>query len=318
MLNKKGDISLKKIFEILIVVIVAAALLGNTYRISQADTYVLKPLAVDLSFEISALTGLKHDSNSFAAFTFPFETNVAILPNKVMLTRDKIIAEYYYSADPNIKIGYHTFENIKILYLTKSGNTLSFSADNPGSLNYYFCKKTDLNLNEVTFDPGKGFDEVYNQGSQGQLIDGLSESLHTLKLAALLRFEPDFKSTRPVHTTLKDSFMSVDDRKDKVSAALISVHAGEFEDDIKIYTNDKEESVILACNLMNALLKNLNPGTFTDFAIIPVNFEFILEDDFKQILNIEKPAVLLEIGTKFLADSKKEIVDSIIEGVYNV
>ena len=128
-----------------------------------------------------------------------------------------------------------------------------------------------------------------------------------------------FYSTRKVGRDLVDSYLSIEDRKefvkDKSADALISLHIGSKNNTIKIYTNEPSDSVALGCNVLNELIKVFK---INDTAIIPVNFDLIPKNDEKQILNIDKPAILIELGDSsedFILEKREEIVSAIEKGV---
>lgn len=319
MLNKKAEteMSIRTIFILGIVVIIAAVLFTNTYKITTSDIYVLKNSVIDLSLEIDAILSLPIDSNAFVVFPFPFETDVVIGDNKVKLSKGKLHSEYFYTGDSEIKTQLNKFSKIKNLYLIRDGKSLTFSDKGVDIKNLYSCPDINLNLNTITIDPGKGYDSVNDKGDFGKLINGRYESLFNLDIASLIKAYGDvFVITKTFGTNFEDSFLSIEDRKSKVKDALISIHAGNVENLIKAYVNPDKDSVALACKLLNEFKKNLKINT----AIIPVNFKLIPVDDYKQILNLDKPAVLLEIGSEKdkLITKKQIIAESIIDGVKNV
>ena len=92
------------------------------------------------------------------------------------------------------------------------------------------------------------------------------------------------------------------------------MHVGSKNKTIKIYTNELPDSVALGCKVLNELIKVFK---IEDTAIIPVNFDLILKNDKKQILNINKPAILIELGGSYddFILEKEKITYAIEKGV---
>ncbi|RLE48372.1 hypothetical protein DRJ25_00085 [Candidatus Woesearchaeota archaeon] len=328
MLNKKGGttLTLYTIFILLAVLIIAGVMLYNAYKINSSDELALKTLVVDLAFEIESLLALPDDVNSFVDFYFPFDVDVVIGSNVVKLSKGHITVSFPYSGSPYIKTQLNKFSGVRHVYLVKNGDLLSFSDKFVSQNNLFTCPDIDLSLSTIVIDPGKGFDEGSQKSDKGKIINNISESLLTLRIASLLQQSADsfsFISTRKVGSRLQDSFVSLGERMALAenADALVSIHVGDQENTVKAYVNPSKESVALACRVLNGFAKMFpSKDDELNFAIIPVNFKLIPEDDYKQVLNIDKPAVLLEIGdgNDGLILKKQLIVKAIMEGLRNV
>lgn len=318
MFNKKADseMSLVVLSRFFVIAVIVGALFYVVYTFSSSDQFTLKSSAVDFSLEVDALLSLPADTSSFIAYNFQYPVDLEIRNNKIILAKDDLTSEFSFTGDPSVDVQNLKLNNIQKVFLLKDGNSLSFSKEEPIIKNFYSCPKNTLDLFDITFDPGKGFDESRNLGSKGVMVDSRSESLHTLEVASFLSYISSlrFSSTRPVSSRLTDSFISINDIKKDVNDALISLHVGFVDNSMKIYINNKKESAILACNILNNFKKNFN---IQKSAIIPVNFNLINDDDYRNVLNIDKPSIFIEIGSEKdkLILEKQKIVSSIVGGV---
>ncbi len=321
MFNKKADVEIAThtIFMIIAVLLVAGVVAVNTFKITTGDNYKLRAGAVDFGLAVDAVFSLPYDTNVVETFYFPFPVELKINPKIVQLKAKNLESEFYFNEDPKIKTEYINFDDIGSVYIVRNGDTLSFSKDEPNNIGLNICPDKKLNLKKVVFDPGKGWNKDKQEGTQGKIINSVPESVLTLMIAASL--DPKvFESTRNIGAKLKDSSLSVVERqlKMKNADALVSVHVGDTENLIKAYVFPNEDSMALACSILNELIKKLNPE---NSSIIPVNFKLVPFVDYKQVLNLfdKKPAVLFEIGNevdKFIL--KKEVIAEAIEqGVKN-
>jgi hypothetical protein len=312
MFNKKAntEMSLETIFKILAVVLIGGVIFYNLYQTSTTDSHVIKSLAVDLALQIDAVQSLRSDAVAFVVFPFPFNVSVKIKDNEVFIKKGGLESKYFFVKNKNLIFENSEFSNLNRLFIYNDGNMIKFSEKSIPFYNFYSCPDLRLNLRKVSIDAGKGFDEEFNLGEKGLIINDVPESLHTLDIALFVANYPFFDLTRRSGSIVRDSFLSVDVRKSLVSDALISLHFGDFDKLIKVYVNSKKESVVFACSILNELKKSLN---VKDSAIIPVNFDLISKNDFKQVLDVDKPAVLF-VFSKDLVGKKRIIAESIIRG----
>lgn len=155
-------------------------------------------------------------------------------------------------------------------------------------------------LKKIALDPGHGYDETTSKGSKGDNIISLAttESKYTLRLANQLKaVNPRFELTRDTETET-----AITDRQQTAGDAMVSLHAGSREDNldvVKAYYNNVPGSKRLACEILNQLTEEFK----IPVRMIPVNTDYLLEEDPKQVLNAQRPAIMLELGNAKKPDS---------------
>ena len=289
---------LMPIFKIILVIFVLVVILYKIFNLYGADVFAVKASAVDANLLVESLLSLPEDTNADILFSFPVKSSVSIKPNVVKFVKDKALsAEYYFSSDPGIDVKDADFEDINSFYMIRNGDSLSFSREEPSQISLYNCPKIYLN-----------FDKIF--------VDSPVEDKFAHMAAQLLgKSRPYFEYLEKTEDTkFNDLLKSLKD-KIKSDDALISIKQGDFDEDlIKIYINPDKRSMAVACSILNSLINDFHPE---NTAIIPVNFDLLLDEVYKNILNLKVPSILIEVGKQNINIISKhsDFVKSIDRGV---
>ncbi len=162
-------------------------------------------------------------------------------------------------------------------------------------------KKIALDAGQDSTDPGHTFSTT-------------SEAAYTLRLANTL------KAGRARFTTTRDTEdpVSIENRQKTEGDALISFHIGSRTDDqdvVKAYYNPTPESKRLACEILNEITGKFN----IPVRPIPASLDYLSDNDPKQVLKGNRPAILLEIGNsqkkESILNEDKQLALQIYKGI---
>lgn len=147
-------------------------------------------------------------------------------------------------------------------------------------------------LKTIALDPG------HDMTDSGYTFSSTNEAAYTLKLANTLKAgRTRFNLTRD-----KEDPVTMENRKKTTGDALISLHIGSRTDDqdiVKAYYNPTPESKRLACEILNEITSKFN----IPVRPIPASLDYLPDNDPKQVLKGNRPAILLEIGNSQKKDS---------------
>jgi N-acetylmuramoyl-L-alanine amidase len=344
--SKRGEVAdllMHPVFVIFVAFSVLLYLLWFAHGVGSAQTFEKKFLATDLALTIDSLLAAKDNVILYylpqgKEFTPKF--NYSFDKNQVIIFEGKQIesnaGRYYFTSDPAISMKKTSLmfkEPFVLPRFALLGNELLIddAHDPKKRLNMYLlsCPSKKLSFKKVTLDPGHGYTADLRQGSIGfssgnrkeyiltREIAGMAQSLDTVEVLSELTRDGDFA-------------LSINDRKSRARDVLISIHIGSYNTNdnfIKAYinynSNKRDESLKLACELINQISSNLieNNIKITGTAIIPIIPEK-KSDEQLNILVEDKPAVLLELGNIrrlniFEHKNKIAIASGIIDGIKN-
>jgi N-acetylmuramoyl-L-alanine amidase len=344
--SKRGEVAdllMHPAFVIFMAFSVLLYLLWFAHGIGTEQTFEKKFLATDMALTIDSLLAAKDNVILYylpQGEDFESKFNYSFDKNQVIVFEDKNIEKnagrYYFTSDPSI-----TMKKTSLIFkepfilprFALLGNELFINDahDPKQKLNMYLleCPSKKLGFNKVTLDPGHGYTAESRQGNTGFSSEDRKEYILTREIAGITK-RLDTVDILSDLTRDGDFALSINDRKSRVKDAVISIHIGSYstrDNFIKAYinydSNKRDESLKLACELVNQISSNLieNNIKITGIAVIPIIPEK-KQDEQWNILVEDKPAVFLELGNikikdNFEVKSRKAIASGIIGGIKN-
>ena len=297
--------------------IVFLSIIYAVFKIGNNEAYLRQLYVTGLGLSLQSLQAMGNDINAerditeAGAYMLIFEgTQVYIRERGVPINL------FMFTQSPDMRFMGGEFspekgqKSIGPLKLFKRGTIFGVARpENVPSPYLLICDtKPGKPLKKIVLDPGH---DIMNPGLT---FSGTTEAAYTLKLANTLKAgRPRFTTTRE-----KEDYTGIEDRQKTTADAIISLHFGSRTDDqdtVKAYYNPTPESKRLACEILNEINTKFNVATRP----IPVNLEFLPQDDPKQVLKGARPAVLLEIGNVQKKDSllteDKQLALQITKGI---
>jgi len=295
---KKGliDIIGMPLISVAIAITVLISLLSVIDRVGDREFFEKQRLAIDISLMIDTIYGAR--GNVLLYYSQDEEFIFDIQHNKVIVSggKDKARGGFVFLEDSDKELHVTTIstkdEEIKGLIMRKQGEdiyiTKALEEGNDNML-FYDCPEIRTSLTTVIIDSQ---DDARNIASRMKAIG-------------------DYETTRDV---TQEQELTIQQRLDRIKTKpFLSLEEGE-KNTIKAYVNydgqNKEESIALACNIINNILNNIREIEKT--AIIPVNKDSLDETDTRNILINDNTGVLLQIGNNLLTE---EVAKGINNGI---
>ncbi len=303
MTSKKAQAKtiLPPLFDIIIAVIVFLAIMFSVMKINNNQAYNEQVYISTLGLGLQMIQALGNDINADRDITDAGSYHLFFEGTQVYIQeRGAQGTTFLFTHSPDMRFfgGEFTPEKgkktIGLLKLFKRGR--NYGAARPENVPSPYLLTCDTNpgkpLKKIALDAG------HDATDQGYTFASTNEAAYTLKLAnALKAGRPRFSLTRD-----KEDPVSIENRQKTAGDALISLHVGSRTDDqdtVKAYYNPTPESKRLACEILNEIATKFNISVRP----IPASFDYLPDNDPKQVLKGNKPAVLLEIGNAQKKDS---------------
>ncbi len=344
--SKKGaviDILMHPAFITFVAVLVLLYLLWFVNGLGSDLTFEKKYLATDIALTMDSLLASRDNVVLYylpQRKEFNPKFNYDFKKNRITVYQESkpesSAGKYFFTSDPSIKLKEITLSFKPPFVLprfAKIGNKILVDDvhDPKHNINILLlsCPEKKFEYGNITLDPGHGFNEDLNQGSEGFTTNKLKEYVLTREISSIAKILDTYQFLGDL-TRDSDIDLSIDDRRTRIQDSLISVHVGSysnFDNIIKAYVNydsyAQKASLKLACELVNEVSSALidKKIKITGIAVIPVIPAQKSDKEFS-ILVQDKPAVMLEIGNinvpdTFSQENKKAIASAIIEGIKN-
>lgn len=285
--------------------VVALSIFYSVTSIANPESYKGNLLATGIGLDLQAIQGIGHDINSIRTMKNPGKYSIFFEGTSVYVANGET-KRFVFTQAPGFVFVSQSFNNSDItLYKTDK----QFGATKQENVRPYLltCDATPgPSMNTIALDPGHGYDEVRKEGSKGEDIPALAmaESEYNLQLANRMKTAGKFTLTRE-----SEKDVPIEQRQNTPGNAIISLHVGKYPDSrdiVKAYYTTETGSKKLACEILNAITQSLN----VPVRLIPINSEYLSNDDPKQAVFGKRPGVLLEIGN---AQYKDSIVSKVSE-----